>query len=96
MGIDDIKRTLAAHRPELARRFNVSEIGVFGSYARGEQGAGSDVDLLVSFKEPVGLFAFMDLEEYLEGILGRHVDLVTRKALKPGIGRNVLRDLVTI
>ncbi|MBI5529578.1 MAG: nucleotidyltransferase family protein [Deltaproteobacteria bacterium] len=96
MDIEEIKKTIDAEKPVLAGRFKVKEIGVFGSFARGEQDDGSDVDVLVSFSEPVGFFAFLDLEEHLEGVLGRKVDLVTRKALKPGIGRNILRELVTI
>lgn len=96
MTLDDIKRVLSAERIHLERRFKVTEIGVFGSFVRGEQRQESDVDLLVSFSEPVGFFAFLELEEYLENLLGRKVDLVTRKALKPGIGKNILNDLVTV
>ncbi|MBI4704725.1 MAG: nucleotidyltransferase family protein [Deltaproteobacteria bacterium] len=96
MDIVEIRRLLGEHKPVLAERFKVSRIGVFGSYARGEQDEGSDVDVLVEFSAPVGFFAFLDLEEYLAGILGRRVDLVSRRALKPCIGRNILHDLVAV
>jgi len=55
---------------------------VFSSCVRGEEGKNSDIDIFVEFKEPVGLFEFMDLEEYLENLLGGKVDLVSKKALK--------------
>lgn len=96
MKLEDIKKTLAASKAELAQTFKVKEIGVFGSYARGEETEQSDVDVLVTLSEPVGFFLFIELEEHLAAILGRKVDLVTKRALKPGIGRNILRDLVTV
>ncbi len=71
-------------------------IGVFGSYVRGEQKETSDVDVLVEFEEPVGLFEFMDLEEYLTGLLGVKVDLVSKKALKPHIGKHILEEVISI
>lgn len=91
-----IKRVLGLHKREFEEKFKVKEIGVFGSYVRGEQRNGSDLDVLVEFKEPVGLFEFMDLEEYLENILKINVDLVSKKALKPRIGEHILREVVYI
>ena len=71
-------------------------IGVFGSYVRGEQKRESDIDVLVEFEEPVGLFEFMDLEAYLTGLLDVKVDLVSKKALKPHIGQHILEEVITI
>ena len=96
MNVREIKRVLVQHKPVLAERFKVRKLGVFGSFVRGEQNDRSDVDVLVEFSEPVGFFTFINLEEYLQGLLGHKVDLVTRKALKPHIGRNILRELVTV
>lgn len=96
MNIDEIKKILTSHKPALAKRFLVREIGVFGSFVRGEEDEGSDVDILVEFSEPVGFFTFLELEEHLRELLGRKVDLVSKKALKPRIGRNILRELVAI
>ena len=91
--LKEIKKVLAARKGELAKKYGVKEIGVFGSYVRGEQGERSDVDILVEFREPIGLFKFMELEEYLGYILGRKVDLVTKEALKPYIGKRILEEV---
>jgi predicted nucleotidyltransferase len=63
--VSAIKRTISAHKAELRKKYKVKTIGVFGSYVRGEQNKKSDVDVLVEFEEPVGLFEFMALENYL-------------------------------
>lgn len=78
----------------LKHNYNVRNIGIFGSVARGMQGNGSDIDILVEFSEPVGFFKFVELEDYLSKILNRKVDLVTRKALKPAIKQGILREVV--
>jgi uncharacterized protein len=90
---DEIHRTLQTHLEELRRDYAVAEIGVFGSFVRDEQREGSDVDLLVDFSRPVGFVAFLRLESRLREILGREVDLVTRKALKPHIGRHIQDEI---
>ena len=95
-GLEDIKVRLQEQKPLLAEKYNVKEIGIFGSFVRGEQGDTSDIDILVEFSEPIGFFAFIDLEDYLSEILGIKVDLVSKKALKPNIGRNILRELVAV
>ncbi len=90
----EIKSIIAEHKPELADTYGVAEIGVFGSVARGEARDDSDLDILVEFNRPVGLMKFMDLEFYLEELLGvSKVDLVTRKGLKPFIGRIILQEV---
>jgi predicted nucleotidyltransferase len=94
--IDTVKAKLMEQKPLLAEQYNVKEIGIFGSFVRGEQGEASDIDILVEFSEPIGFFAFIDLEDHLSKVLGAKVDLVSRKALKPHIGKNILRELVTV
>jgi predicted nucleotidyltransferase len=69
---------------------------VFGSYVRGEADKNSDIDVLVEFSEPIGLFKFIDLEDYLSKLLGAKVDLVTKKALKPRIGSHILEEAVYV
>jgi predicted nucleotidyltransferase len=96
VNIEDIKSVLASHKQEISERFKVRELGIFGSYVRGEQGPRSDVDVLVEFSQPVGFFHFLDLEDYLESLIGLKVDLVTKKALKPRMGANIVRELVII
>jgi len=94
--IEAIRIKLMEHKPLLAERFKVKEIGIFGSLVRGEQSEASDIDILVEFSEPIGFFAFIDLEDYLSEILEARVDLVSKKALKPHIGKNILRELVKV
>ncbi len=93
---EKIKNILAGHKNQIEKQFYVKEIGVFGSYVRGRQNKKSDIDILVAFKQPVGLFKFMDLEEYLENLLKIDVDLVSKKALKPRIGEHILKEVVYI
>jgi len=94
--VDGIRRALLRHKAELRKKFKVKTIGVFGSYVRGEQKRGSDVDVLVEFEEPVGLFEFLALENYLSDLLGVKVDLVSKKALKPHIGERILQEVIMI
>ena len=94
--IDEIKKTLAKHKDELVSKYKVQDIGVFGSYVRGEQVKGSDLDVLVTFREPIGLFKFIGLEYRLEELLGVKVDLVSKNALKPRIGERILREVVYV
>ena len=89
-------KTLAEHKEELQQRYKVKEIGIFGSVVRGEQKGTSDVDILVEFEKPIGFFTFLELEEYLSNLLGLKVDLVSKKALKPNIGRYILQEVIPI
>lgn len=91
--IEEIKEILADHKDDLAKKYGVKEIGIFGSYVRGEQKRSSDVDILVEFSEPIGLFKFLELEEFVGKLLGKKVDLVTRGALKPHIGKHILEEV---
>mgnify|MGYP005842904353 CR=1 FL=1 len=82
---------LEQHREEL-RRFGVKSLALFGSAARGEGGPESDLDILVEFYRPVGLFAFLRLQNRLAEIMGRQVDLVTPQALKPPLRERILQE----
>ena len=94
--LEEIKAQLEQLKPALREKFKVKTIGVFGSYVRGEQKRDSDVDVLVEFEEPVGLFEFMRLEYYLSDLLGIKVDLVSKKALKPYIGEYIKKEVVYV
>ena len=94
--LDKIRDILASHKAEFAEKYSVKRMGVFGSYVRNEQRRKSDVDILVEFSKPIGLFTFMDIEEYLQNLLKIKVDLVSKKALKPKIGEHILREVVYI
>ena len=75
----------------------VLEIGLFGSFARGEQTPESDVDLLVEFTPQQHTFdSFMDLSFFLEALLGREVELLTRESLSPYIGERILAEVEKI
>jgi len=95
-GIGEFKKIISQHKKELENRFNVEKIGLFGSYIRGEEDEESDLDILVEFKEPISLFEFMDLEEYLGKILKIKVDVVSKKGLNPYIGERILNEVVYI
>ncbi|MCX6033301.1 MAG: nucleotidyltransferase family protein [Chloroflexi bacterium] len=87
---------LRQHRPELAERYKVRTLGVFGSFIHNGQRHGSDLDVLVEFDDPPGLLKLIELEDYLGVLLGVKVDLVTRDGLKPRIGRRILSEVVSI
>lgn len=87
---------LAAHKPELVRRFGVSSLALFGSAARGTAGPGSDVDLLVDFETTADAVRYFGLQFYLEDLLGCPVDLVTRKALRDRLRPYVERDAIAV
>ncbi|MFA5891076.1 MAG: nucleotidyltransferase family protein [Actinomycetota bacterium] len=78
----------------MERDYGVIMLGIFGSYARGNQREGSDLDLLVKFNAPIGLIRFIKLENELSDLLGVKVDLVVRDALKPRIGERILQELL--
>lgn len=79
---------------ESLKRFSVKTLLLFGSVARDEADAGSDVDLLVEFEKPVGLFTFIELKEYLEEILNCSVDLGTPQSLRPTLRDGVLKEAI--
>jgi len=88
----EIEETLKTYKPLLREKFKVKEIGIFGSYARGKESDESDVDLLVAFDETIG-WEFIDLKDFLEGILDKPVDLVTVNALKPQLKGEILKEV---
>ena len=96
VSFDEVRRIIERHRGELRERYGVKEIGIFGSFVRGEEREDSDIDILVEFEKPIGFFKFLELEEYLSNLIGRKVDLVSKKALKPHIGKHILEEVVTI
>ena|SRR4030042_36000 len=94
--VEEIRRILEAYREELRHEYHVKEIGIFGSYLRGEQKETSDVDILVEFERPIGLIEFVRLKNYLSDLLGSNVDLVMKKALKPRIGQRILSEVLYV
>ncbi|GMQ30221.1 nucleotidyltransferase family protein [Algoriphagus confluentis] len=80
----------------VTRKFQPKLIGVFGSYARGEQNEGSDLDLLIDFEEKINLLELIGLEQELSDLLGIKVDLITQKSLHPPLKSLIEKDLIRI
>jgi hypothetical protein len=81
----------------LAKRFKIKHLGIFGSYARGEQRQGSDIDILVSYSVLPGFFGLVEAQDYLSSLLGVKVDLVTEGSLhNPFIAKAVRREVVAV
>lgn len=78
--LKEIKTILENLKPELVKKYKIKEIGVFGSWVRGEQKKNSDIDILVEFEENAGisLFDFIEIEDYLRKKVGIKVDLVEK------------------
>jgi predicted nucleotidyltransferase len=83
---------LRRHRTEL-KGFGVKSLALFGSTVRGEAKPTSDIDILVEFDKPIGLFGFIRLQQRLSEILGRQVDLVTPEGLKPQLRNHILKEI---
>jgi predicted nucleotidyltransferase len=82
--------------PELKMKYPIKYLGVFGSYVRGEQSASSDLDILVEFNGSITLLGYSRLENELSDKLGIKVDLVSKTALKPRIGKHILSEVVEV
>lgn len=93
---EEMKKILKENEPILKDKFEVKEIGIFGSWIRGEQKKDSDIDILIDFEPEakISLLDFVGLENYMSDLLGAKVDLVEKLALKPRIGKHILREVV--
>jgi uncharacterized protein len=96
MSRQEVLSTLRAQQATLHARFGVTRLALFGSVARDEAGQDSDVDLLVEFDRPIGLFRFLELQNHLEDLLRCGVDLGTPQSLKPRIRDRVLAEAVRV
>jgi predicted nucleotidyltransferase len=96
MNRKQILRVLAERQPEMAARYGVRQLALFGSAARDELSASSDVDVLVEFAGPATFAAYMDLKFYLEDLVGRPVDLVTDKALRDELRSYVEKEMIRV
>ena len=92
--LEKIKKTLINQKAILNQKFGISEIGIFGSYVRGEEKNKSDLDILVRMDQKMGLLRFINIENYLGDLLGIKVDLVMKDVLKPSIGKRILSEVV--
>lgn len=93
---EDILNILKGLKLEIAQRYKVKGIGLFGSCNRGEQAETSDIDLLVDFEEGADLFDLVALAQFLEDKLRRKVDLVSRHGLREELREQVLKDVAML
>jgi len=96
MSTKDLLVKLRALKPEMAARYKVKEVGLFGSFVRGEQGRASDIDVLVDFEEGADLLDLAGLGLFLEEELQRQVDIVPKRALRTELRESVLGEVVTL
>jgi predicted nucleotidyltransferase len=96
--IEEIKNVLRENKDIIEKDYKAEIIGIFGSYARGEQKAQSDVDILVRFKDEATLFDFVGLAEFLEEKLGIKVDILTINAVKQKrmLWESIKEDLIYV
>lgn len=92
--IENIKKAIRDIKPILSEKHKINEIGIFGSYARGEQNPNSDIDIIINFDEFPGLIEFIGIENILSEFLETQVDLVTKSGLKPEIRKDVFRETI--
>ena len=94
--IAEIQNTIAAEKDEIRQRYKAEIKGIFGSYARGDFHADSDLDLLVDFDEDANLFDLVGLQQFLEEKLGSKVDLVSRRSLREELRTSVLNEMISL
>jgi len=93
MGVrDEIVRKIKEQYPYLSQKYGVSRVGLFGSVASDSAGKDSDVDIVVEFDRPIGL-EFIELVEYMENLLGRKVDVLTKDGIKNIRVKNVSSEI---
>ena len=91
--LEQILKILRAHKPELQRKYPVSKLGVFGSYARGEAGPESDIDIAVELNGSMGL-NFVAMADEIEALFGIKTDVVPLRSIKPKYLPYVQKDIV--
>jgi uncharacterized protein len=96
MNVKDLIARLRELKPFVKARYKAKEMSLFGSFVRGEQEAGSDIDVLVDFEEEADLLDLMGLSLYLEETLQRKVDVVPKNALREELRESVLSELVPV
>ena len=96
--LEEIKARLQAEKPYLYEKYGVVEIGIFGSYVRGEQDADSDIDILIELTDPpkISLLGLVDLEHYLGDLLETDVDIAIKSNLRKRIGKRILEEVQSL
>lgn len=94
--VEEIRTIIRGHKDVLAERYGVSVIGMFGSYVRGEQRGGSDLDLLAEILRPISLLELVGAEIYLSETLGVKVDLIPKRSLREELREIILKEAVAL
>lgn len=94
--LEEIQKILRKHLPEMQQKYQVRQLGIFGSFVRGEQTDTSDIDLLAEFAPNTrfGLLTFCQLENDLSELLQHKVELVMKDGLKPHIGKRISQEVI--
>jgi len=93
--LSHIKQVLEQLKPEVAQKYHVRTLGLFGSVVRNDFSAASDIDILVDFIQPIGI-EFIDLAELLENRLKRKIDLVSKNGIKEKYFKAIEKELVYV
>lgn len=96
LSLKEIHEILKAHKKDISEKYKIRELGVFGSYVRGEQKKRSDVDILVEFDVVPDLLKFIEIERYIQKLLKKKVDLVRKNALRPELKDIILNEVVYV
>ncbi len=94
--LEEVRGILQSQADILAERYGVQIVGIFGSYARGQQNEQSDLDLLVEYLKPISLLELIGAELYLSDVLGLKVDLVPRRAVRKELREAILREAIPV
>jgi len=94
--LEEIRAILAQHRKELREKHGVRQVGIFGSYVRGEQKRGSDIDVIAEFEQVLSLLDLVGVEIYLSRILKAKVDLIPKEDIRPELRERILRETVYV
>jgi predicted nucleotidyltransferase len=94
--LNEIRQVLSLQKQSICEIYRITEIGIFGSYARGDETETSDIDILVDYQTAPTLIMLVDLKDYLSQLFGIKVDIVTKNGLKPRIRERVLAEVVYI
>ncbi|MHB1680585.1 MAG: nucleotidyltransferase family protein [bacterium] len=94
--LNEIESILRKHKKELKEKYYISEIGIFGSYVRGEETPKSDVDILVEFERPISLFTISSLENFLSDLLSMKADVVRKRSVRKELKEDILNEAVNL
>jgi uncharacterized protein len=94
--IEEIKNKIKENEFFLKEKYHVRSFLLFGSYAKGEQTPNSDIDLLVDFHKIIDMFEMIDLQEYLQTLFSKKIDLGTKKGLKSFVKKSILKEAIAL